>query len=259
MRRLFFALILLVIAVVAYLATRPRVSRRATDTPAASEPPAQVEVTAPTPRPDPCASAPTPPDAWLSLGGTLVLSVPEESVALFHVKGGPGVPKRVTEIVGDRRYEVASIARKKVCLRLLAGGDIYALTIPESVTGNTLSALGAALGIIEEQPGRFKVPESLLKRELGNLPALLESALALPKFNPSGVFLGFGVERIEPGSLFLSLGLREKDLLTGVNQVDFKTPADGLRAYQEATGAKRIELRMVRDGKPMVLIFDVAG
>src|SRR5262245_45368587 len=62
------------------------------------------------------------PDRFLILGGTLVLSEPNQSVALFHVKGGPGVAVRAGETVGRNKYEVLSIGRGMACVRAVAGG-----------------------------------------------------------------------------------------------------------------------------------------
>jgi hypothetical protein len=195
------------------------------------------------------------PSSLVTLGGTVVLTDPNESLCLLHINNGPAFAARVGEKVVQKKLEVLYIGRKKICLGT-EKGDTYLLEAPLHTSPSDKKAMGEAIGIRQVKEFVYTVPRSLVDKELVNLNQLLSSATAVAKLD-NGKFAGFELTSIEPGSLFFSLGLQPNDVLTGANQIQFKSLPDGLKAYQDLRRSNHIEIHISRQGKPQTLSFDI--
>lgn len=217
-------------------------------------PPAPTAIPAPKETQKPRCTTPFP-DKFLVLGGTLVLTDPKKSVSLIHVHGGPGIAVHVGESIGNHKYEVLAIGRAKVCVGAAKQVDSYLLTV-EKASASALHALGSAVGIKQVSAHDYRVPRALLRAELNDLTTILNSAWAVPSFE-NGHFAGFVLKSVEDSSILRTLGLQAGDELKGANDIPFTNPADGLRAYQELMTAPTIRLHVVRNGRPIVLKYEV--
>jgi type II secretory pathway component PulC len=195
------------------------------------------------------------PDRSLVLGGTLVLTDPKQSVAIFHVGGGPGVAARAGERLRSRKYEVTHIGRRKACVLLGKTGARFLVTAPEVTTKSDLRLLSEWVGIHMRDETHLRVSAEILKRELSDLTTVLQSARAVPQIE-NGKFVGFLLDSIDPSSIFRALGLQPGDVLTGAGDVELRGPADGLLAYQQLLGKQLIEIRLKRGGRSIKLQYD---
>jgi len=208
-----------------------------------------------TPSPEGCTTASALSDPGLTLGGALVLSAPEESVAVLNVKGKGQAVRPGDEIMG-RKYRVAAVARDSVCLMAVSTKAFHFLDGgKKATTQSAVKLIANAIGIKELKANRFEIPNALLQREMGNLQNLLESARAVAEVDKKGRFVGYRLQRIEPWSLFRVIGLRPNDVLTRVNNVKFENPTDGLRAFLAMKESSEVTLYVERNGRKAELHY----
>jgi type II secretion system protein C len=111
-------------------------------------------------------------------------------------------------------------------------------------------------GVTKVSENHYAIDKAYLSLQLENLNALLQSARAVPYLS-GGTLVGFRLEAIEPDSFFLKLGLQEGDIATGINQVEFTNPGQGLIAFQQLRGATNVDLRLLRQNKPLTIHYDI--
>jgi hypothetical protein len=69
------------------------------------------------------------------------------------------------------------------------------------------------------------------------------------------VFLGFRLTRIDPGSIYEKVGLREGDLLKSMDDRAIRSAQDLDQLPRLLHKNRRVKLRVVRDGKTVVLKY----
>ena len=73
----------------------------------------------------------------------------------------------------------------------------------------------------------------------------------------SGKFRGFLVQSVDPGSPFSALGIRQGDILTGVNDIVLDNAGKGLEAFQRLRNSPKITLDVIRGGSKQTMSYDV--
>ncbi len=66
---------------------------------------------------------------------------------------------------------------------------------------------------------------------------------------------GFTLSEVRPGGVYHTLGLKNGDILLGVNGLELSDPASALQAFTAIKGANRIKVDIVRNGSPMTLRY----
>jgi type II secretion system protein C len=69
---------------------------------------------------------------------------------------------------------------------------------------------------------------------------------------------GFRIRAKDNGRLFRQLGLRNDDVVTAINDVPVQDTDNALAMYRSLAGASRVKLAIVRDGKPLSVLVDLA-
>ena len=211
-----------------------------------------------------CLSEAKPSTQRITLLGTIVMSDERHSVALIQDEGGSagklGVKK--DEVFGDGKYVALKVERKKLCFQVKASQEFEYVEIPEEGgalgTGPSLGMGNLSEGITPVSENEYVVKQNFLEKNLLNLNEILQTARAVPYVEPgSGKFRGFLVQSIDPGSPFAQLGIRQGDILTGVNDIVLDNAGKGLEAFQRLRNSNKISLEVIRGGSKQTVSYDV--
>jgi general secretion pathway protein C len=91
------------------------------------------------------------------------------------------------------------------------------------------------------------VGRSDLQESLNNLHELLSQARIRPHFK-DGRARGLAVTNIRPGSFFEKLGLRNGDIVQGIDGRDINSPDDVLEVYSKLRSGSHVTLQITRNG-----------
>jgi general secretion pathway protein C len=67
---------------------------------------------------------------------------------------------------------------------------------------------------------------------------------------------GMLLRRLKPDSALAKAGLREGDVLKDINGLKLVEPDEAVDAYAKLRNAKRFDIHIVRDGKPMTIVLE---
>jgi len=154
--------------------------------------------------------------------------------------------------VGDSIQEaiIKKILRGKVILRVRDEDKI--LTIEENI------ASGARSEEVAPEPSEkgeiITVSRSEVEQSLENIHQLLSQVRVRPHFS-GGKADGLAVTHIKAGSIFLKLGLRNGDIVQGIDGKDIKSPEDVLEMYNKLRSGSEIEVEIERNGEQKILNY----
>jgi general secretion pathway protein C len=209
-----------------------------------------------------CLSQARPSTQRLLLHGTIVTNDDSHSVALVQEEGNPAkIAVKKDDLFFDK-FTALKVDRKKLCFQVQTTQELEFIEIPEENVGFGLSTAleGRAKtdGINPISENKFEVSRNYLDKNLMNLNEILQTAKAVPYIEPStNRFRGFLVQSIDPGSPFASLGVRQGDVLIGVNDIVLDNPGKGLEAFQKLKNSSRVMLRVMRGGQESELSYEV--
>jgi len=209
-----------------------------------------------------CFSQAKPSNQRVQLLGTIVMTDERFSVALVQEDGNPlklGVKK--DEIFFDGKFQALKVDRKKFCFQVKSTGDFEYVEIPDDsgglgVASGPSTSFGVTEGISAASETEFAVDKNVLEKQLLNLNEILQTARAVPYVEPgSGKFKGFLVQSVEANSPFASLGIRQGDVLTQVNDIVLDNAGKGLEAFQRLRNAQSVDLKVIRGGQETTLSY----
>jgi len=103
--------------------------------------------------------------------------------------------------------------------------------------------------------GQYVVDRIAVEESINNPERLMKDARMLPHFNKNREQEGFTLSEVKPGGVYHTLGLKNGDILLGVNGLELSDPASALQAFTAIKGANRIKVDIVRNGSPMTLRY----
>ncbi len=193
----------------------------------------------------------------MQLLATIVMGNESLSVALLQDSGSNKFAVRKDETFLDR-YQALKVERKKFCYMVKATQEMEYVEIPDEggeIGGNLTNSSGG--GIMPKSETTFEIKQTYLDNQLKDLNTVLQTAKAVPFTDSSGHMKGFLMQSIDPESPFSQLGLRQGDVLAGVNDIVLDNAGKGLEAFQRLRSSNKIELKIMRGGQEMTLSYDV--
>jgi hypothetical protein len=127
---------------------------------------------------------------------------------------------------------------------------------PEPDADDDSLALALASGIKPIDDTHFEIKQSLVDKVLINPIAAAKGVRVVPAMK-NGKPEGLKLYAIRPSSVFGRLGFANGDTMVAVNKHRFDTSDDALEIYTQLREAKRIDVDLVRRGKPMTLVFTI--
>lgn len=186
----------------------------------------------------------------LQLLGTVV-GDPGNSVAVIEEreKRKQGLYK-----VGDNVQAalVKMILRGKVVLSV--GGEDQVLLMEDS--SKAKASRGGTPEEESSKAGTITVQRSELQKAMRDINSLLSQVRIRPYFK-DGVPNGLALSRIRPNSLFTRLGLRNGDIVQGVDDRPIRSPDDILALYEQLRTGSNISLQITRGGRETTLNYQL--
>jgi general secretion pathway protein C len=183
---------------------------------------------------------------------------------LGTVVGGPQDGFAVIEEVGNRKqglYRVGDSVQGAVVKRILRGKVVLSVDEKDEIL------------MMAEEPGSRAEPESpekpspereatvVVKRSevdesLRNVHQLLSQVRIRPHFT-DGVADGLVVSNIKPDSIFARMGLRNGDIVQGLNGRNIQTPDDVMEMYERLKSGSRLAVQVMRNGEEKIINYQI--
>jgi general secretion pathway protein C len=174
-------------------------------------------------------------------GGTLDYAVIEEKD-----KRKQGLFRVGDEVAGA---EISRIMRGKVVLSVEGRDEI--LIMEESDAKSNGIELAA---VTPATKSSINVTKEEIDSALEDMSKILTEARVRPYFS-EGEADGFMISRIKKGSIFQKMGIRNGDIIQGVNSEPIKSPDDMLELYKGLKSGSQITLNIKRRGKEEILEY----
>jgi type II secretory pathway component PulC len=196
-------------------------------------------------------------------------SAPSRSACLIRC-AYPGERRSASNLevgaVACNLAEIKEIRPREVVVRNLLTDRLELLALPEgsSPPGVASPAESAPVvpPVVKASPEGVTVelPKASVERYLLNLPDLLNSAQATPRYtdSPNGqrVVEGFQVGQIKAGSVVEQLGLRNGDVILEVNGEKLDSVATVLRLFGQVQTATQARLTVLRGSQRLTFVFN---
>jgi general secretion pathway protein C len=196
----------------------------------------------------------------INLVGTIILRDELRSLATLEDKTAQMVyPVRVDdEIPGKLR--VLKVEARRVEFINIGSNRKEFIDIPEDASTKVASLAPARKaggpGIEQVSNSQFNVARTAIDAALSDMSKVLTQARAIPH-TENGQMVGFKLFSIVPGSIYDQLGLKNGDLLCGVDGEPMTDPAKAMTLVTEIKNRSRLELCVKRDGRTQNYQYDI--
>ncbi len=166
--------------------------------------------------------------------------------------------------VGDsvQNATVKSILREKIILSVNGKDEI--LEIEKAASRRSKAAIAskadpgarADTGRRPLRAQKITLRRSQIETALQDVNQLLSQVNVRPHFNqgqPDGLMLS----RIRPNSLFMRMGLRNGDIISGVDGRNIESVDDALRFYESLKSAENVTLQLKRGGRQRTIKYSI--
>jgi type II secretory pathway component PulC len=213
----------------------------------------------------PAAPGPFQPSALpLQLTGILFdQNDPARSACLIRCIAHP--PRQGIVFVGERACDVAEVREVRqgtVIIENLEARRLELLAFPvvtlRAVT-SPLAAEPAHDAAPSPEPIQVDLPRESVQAAIANLPDLLNSAFAVPRYRDAEggqrVIDGFLVTQVKPSGTAERLGLRSGDVILDVNGQVLDGMPTVMRLFGQLQAAPKVTVTVLRDGRRMSVVF----
>ena len=216
--------------------------------------------------PAPPSQAPLPPTALpLRLTGILFdQGQPERSACLIRCVAQPG--RQGMFSIGDRACDAAAIREVRqdaVVIENLEAKTLELLTFPRMTLGPaapTRAPEPVPDSAPPPEPLQVALPTEAVQAAIANLPELLSSAFAVPRYRDveggQRVIDGFVVTQVKPSGAAERLGLRNGDVILDVNGQILDGMPTVMRLFGQLQATPQVTITVLRDGRRMNVIFN---
>ena len=181
---------------------------------------------------------------------------------LGTVTGNPQNAVAVIEETNKRKqglYKVGDSIQNAVIIMILRGKVILRVeNRDEILTMEEAAARGTEKGRRASRPRErgttITVSRSDVEQSLKSMNKLLSEVRVRPHFR-NGKPDGLALSRIKAGSIFAKLGLKNGDIVQGMNDSSIESPDDILALYEKLKSGSRIELQIKRKGQTKTLNY----
>jgi general secretion pathway protein C len=191
----------------------------------------------------------------LKLVGTVVANKPEESSAIIEDQS---TRKQEVYQEGDRVKQalIKRILRHNVVINTGRRDEVLTM-VPEESTGKTRAPERATRTRRRPAAGStIRLDREELESQMANLNELMQQVRIRP-FMEGRRPAGFLVSNIKPGSLFSKMGLRNGDVIQGVNGESITTPDQAIELYESLMEGGEIALEIKRGRRKQNLRYEI--
>lgn len=157
--------------------------------------------------------------------------------------------------LGDRiqNASVKMVLREKVVLNVDGLDEVLEIEKPRS-SGRFTPPLQATLQPDSGRSQRIALRRAHVENALADVNNLLTQVNIQPHFQ-DGKQDGILLSRIKPRSFFLRMGLRNGDIITGVNGKPLQSVDDALKLYENLISSENLSLQLKRRGRPRTIDY----
>ncbi len=188
----------------------------------------------------------------LKLVGTVVANKPEESSAIIEDRS-----TRKQEVYQEvKQALIKRILRHNVVINTGRRDEVLTM-IPDESAGKTPAPERAPR--TRRRPaarGSIRLDREELESQMANLNELMQQVRIRP-FMEGKRPAGFLVSNIKPGSLFSKMGLRNGDVIQGVNGETITTPDQAVELYESLMEGGEIALEIKRGRRKQNLRYEI--
>jgi general secretion pathway protein C len=191
----------------------------------------------------------------LRLVGTVVANKPEDSSAIIE---NQSTRKQEVYQEGDRVKEalIKRILRHNVVINTGRRDEVLTM-VPEESAGRKPAPKRATRTRRRPSSGSsIRLDREELESQMANLSELMQQVRIRP-FMEGKQPAGFLVSNIKPGSLFSKMGLRNGDVIQGVNGEAITTPDQAVELYESLMEGGEIALEIKRGRRQQNLRYEV--
>jgi type II secretion system protein C len=130
----------------------------------------------------------------------------------------------------------------------------------EPTAGPAETSENPADGIQQVSDTEFRVSQTAIAAALGNMSNLMTQARIIPNFVGQGderKVDGFRIFRIQPGSIFQSLGLADGDVIKSINGERMDSMEKGMTMLRGLVGQSRFTIELERQREPRTQNYQV--
>ncbi|EIJ41518.1 type II secretory pathway, component PulC [Beggiatoa alba B18LD] len=200
-----------------------------------------------------------------------MIATPDKGGKTLHYKVGQTLPAGVTLHQVHAKYVILMRNGRYETLRLINSTADNKLLAPVNQTNNLSNSISPpplpisvdsnSTGVTADNNSTNTLtPEKLLgnyQQQLKTNPAaLMRLAKAIPAYD-NGQFIGVRLKPSSDASVFEKFGLQTDDILTEINGTVLDSPLTGLSLMQQLASANQIAVKVLRNGQPVSLSFNV--
>jgi general secretion pathway protein C len=158
------------------------------------------------------------------------------------------------EAIGDA--VLTSVYRDKVVLTV--NGSRQVLMLEEYISRSGRYRAPSRTAYMNRKP--IQQTRTVRKRDIDKAMANMGSFLKQARIRPhvtNGVADGFRITSIKSRSLFQKLGLRNGDIIMGVNGQDIRSADDAMAFYQDLSAGRDLAIKLRRRGRDRVITYRI--
>jgi type II secretory pathway component PulC len=187
---------------------------------------------------------------------------PARSACLIRCVAQPG--RHGIFLAGERACDVAEvreILKDAVVVENLEAKRLERLTFPGVRPAATEpAAVEPAEEVAPQEPVQVALPREAVQAAIANLPELLSSASAVPRYRDveggQRVIDGFTVTQVKPSGAAERLGLRSGDVILDVNGQALDGMPTVMRLFGQLQSTPQVTITVLRDGQRMSVVFN---
>jgi general secretion pathway protein C len=195
------------------------------------------------------------------LVGTIIFHNPGRSLAAVQDKVDNKLyPVRMGDQIKET-VQILSIEARRVIFINTAARRKEFIEIPEDttikITSSPLAKAPAPTGgIVQVEENRYTLTRSEVDSQLANFNVLITQARALPEMR-GGQMIGFKLSQIIPNSFYQKVGLKDGDIIKGVNGEKITDAAKALELLQALKSNPSLNMTIERNGKDTEFNYDI--
>ncbi len=160
--------------------------------------------------------------------------------------------------VGDAivHATVRAILREKVVLRVDGKDEI--LQMEDISTGRPASGRRPSMSAVRgsSRAQNITLRKSLIESSMQDMGALMGQVKIEPHLE-DGVPSGLALSSIKPNSIFRRMGLRNGDVITGVDGSDIQSVEDAMKLYDNLKSSSGVSLQLKRRGREKTINYNI--
>jgi general secretion pathway protein C len=195
-----------------------------------------------------------------NLIGTLILRDELRSIATIEDKAANMVyPVRAQDEIPNKA-KIISVEADRVVFLNTSNGRREFIELPKDLqTSNPRVNVGrpsnTGSGIEKVAPTQYSVSRNEVDKALGDLNQVLTQARCVPNFE-NGLPSGFKCFQIVPGSIYDKLGMKNGDVLCGIDGQPINDPGKAFELLGQLKTASHLDLCVKRNGQQMTMSYD---